>query len=169
MATITRFAPVVSPADTVAGAQSVADSLSRGYPASLSYVGLAKTREFENTFSLAAITSGPAQRAATTVAVADVVKLFTIPANHVLLAARLEVLTAGTGAGTLGMSDGAALGSALAVNALGQASYATSKVYTTATDINLVGAGASISDGMYRVVVLTMDMTGQDTTTLITG
>jgi hypothetical protein len=81
----------------------------------------------------------------------------------------LEVVAAGTGAGTLAMSDGAALGAAQAVAAVGQQTYATSKVYTTNTDITLLAAGAPITNGVYRIVVLAMDMTGQDTTSLLTS
>src|SRR5574343_906007 len=169
MATITRFAPGGVLTDVGVNAASVAEASNRGYPASLSYMGLGKVKEFELTFSPATVTSGPGQRSVTTIAVGDYVKLFTIPANHVLVAARLEVLTAGTGTGTLAMNDGAALGSAQAVASVGQQVYATNKVYTVDTDLQLLSAVAAVTDGLYRVVAVTIDMTGQDTTRLITG
>ena len=173
MVTITRFAPAgmtdTDSATSTTGGKGTFEATTRGYPASITSIGFAKVREFENTFTPAAITSGPALRAATTISVGDYVKMFTIPANHVVLAARLEVVAPGTGAGTLAMSDGAALGTAQAVNAAGQQTYATSKVYTANTDITLSAAGAAITDGTYRIVVLAMDMTGQETTSLLTS
>ncbi len=174
MAIITRFAPAgmtdTDSATTTTGGKGTFEATTRGYPASITNIGLAKVREFENTFTPAAIASGPGLRAATTIAVGDYVKMFTVPANHVILAARLEVVSAGTGAGTLVMNDGGALGAAQAVAAAGQQqTYATPKVYIINTDITLLAAGAPITNGVYRVVVLAMDMTGQDTTSLLTS
>lgn len=172
MAIITRFAPAgmvdTDSATSTTGGKGTFEATTRGYPASVTNIGFAKVREFENTFTPAAITSGPALREATTISVGDYVKMFTIPANHVVLAARLEVVSAGTGAGTLVMHDGAALGSAQLVTG-GQQTYATSKVYTANTDITLLAAGAAITNGTYRIVVLAMDMTGQETTSLLTS
>jgi hypothetical protein len=84
VATITRFLPgglVSAATDTVAGGAGVYDSLTRGYPANVTNIGLAKIREFENTFNLAAVTAGPGNRAATTPAVNDVIQLVTVPKN----------------------------------------------------------------------------------------
>lgn len=172
MTIFTRFAPGGLSAEVTAGAagaSALADATARGYPASISNIGFAKIREFENTFTPAAIATGPGARPGTTIVAADTIKMFTIPANHVILSARLEVITAGTGAGTLVMSDGGALGAAAAVATVGQQTYTTTKVYTVDTSFNLVSAVANITDGLYRVVVLAVDMTGQDSTGLITG
>jgi hypothetical protein len=175
MATFTRFAPgglATEVAAANADAIKISDALARGYPASVSHIGFAKVREFENTFTPAAILSGPAARPVTTLAAGDFVKMFSIPDNHVFLAARLEVVTAGTTAlAAFQLHDGAGLGTALLTTAVGQQAYVTTKMYINAagTDISLLVSGASVVDGLYRLVVLAMDMTGQETTTLITG
>ena len=172
MTIFARFAPgglATEVAAANADAIKISGSLTRGYPASISNIGFAKIREFENTFTPAAITTGPAARPVTTIVSGDTVQMFTVPKNHVILAARLEVVTAGTGTGTLVMSDGVALGAAAAVATAGQQTYAIPKMYTADTVISLVSAVANITDGVYRIVVLAVDMTGQDTTTLITG
>lgn len=182
MATITRFLPgglTSAATDTVAGGAGVYDALTRGYPASITNIGRTKITELENTFSFAAITAGPGMRAATTPAASDVIQLITIPKNHVLLAMRFEVIvpdtTASLTVATLSVSDGTSLISA--INGLAAAgtqySTVTPKMYTADTVVSLIPGtltGAStMSNGAYRLVALTVDMTGQDTTSLITG
>lgn len=178
MAVISRFCNAQTDAEVladaaVAGAADVAKAAARGYPANISHIGLTKIREFSNTFSLSAVTSGPATRAATTVGTSDTVKMFVIPANHVLLAARLEVVVpAGSGTGTVSLTDGTTtLAAALATTATAgtQTSSVTPKFYPTNTTVSVAVATAAVSAGTYRVVVLTVDMTGQESTNLITG
>jgi hypothetical protein len=170
MAVITRFAPGELADDTVAGAASVADALSRGYPAGLTSIGLTNVKEFSSLINLAAVATGPSQRAATSAAVGDTIKLFKIPANHVVVAARLEVVTAGAGAGTFALTDGTnSLVAATAVNAVGQTFGLTPRSYAADTAVSLLVAGATVNTGIYRVVVMALDMTGQETTQLITG
>ncbi len=182
MATITRFLPgglVSAAADTVAGGAGVYDALTRGYPANTTHIGRTKLNEFENTFSLAAVTAGPGMRAATTPAVNDVIQLITIPKNHVLLAIRFEVIvpdtTASLTVATLSVSDGGSL--IASINGLAAAgtqySTVTPKMYTADTVVSLIPGtltgAANLSNGAYRIVALAVDMTGQDTTSLITG
>jgi len=182
MANISRFLPgglVSAATDTVAGGAGVFDALTRGYPASVTNVGISKIREFENTFSLAAVTTGPGQRAATTPAVGDVIQLITVPKNHLVLAIRFEVVvpdtTASLTVATLSVSDGGALISSINGMAAAGTQYNTvaPKVYTADTIIGLIpGAltgATTMSNGAYRIVVLAVDMTGQETTQLITG
>lgn len=182
MATITRFLPgglTSAATDTVAGGVGVYDALTRGYPANVTNIGRTKIAEFENTFSLAAITAGPGQRAATTPAVNDVLQLITVPKNYLVLAIRFEVIvpdtTASLTVATLSVSDGTSL--IASINGLAAAgtqySTVTPKMYTADTVISLIPGtltgAASLSNGAYRIVVAAVDMTGQDTTSLITG
>lgn len=182
MANISRFLPgglVSAATDTVAGGLGVFDALTRGYPASVTNIGIAKIREFENTFSLAAITSGPGQRAATTPAVGDVIQLVTVPKNHMVLGIRFEVVvpdsTASLTVATLSVSDGGALISTINGLAAAGTQYntVTPKLYTADTIVSLIPGtltgAANLSNGAYRIVILAVDMTGQETTTLITG
>lgn len=184
MTIFTRFAPnyntpagvaetvaeALAPVDLASGL-SVAGALSRGFPSSITNIGFAKVREFENTFSPSAVVGGPAGRLVTTLKVGDVVRLFNIPANHVVLAVRLEVVIPSTTTGaSIQLTDAAGvLGAVQLATAAGQQALVTPKVYTVDTAYSLTISGAIITDGVYRVVVLAMDMTGQDSTTLITG
>jgi hypothetical protein len=177
MAVITRFSPGPSAAEiladqAVAGASDVANATSRGYPASVTNIGFTKIREFSNTFSLSAVTSGPAARVATSVGTSDTVKMFVIPANHVVLAARLEIVVPGTGSGTVALTDGTnTLAGVLAVTSAAgtQTNALTPRFYGTDTAVSIAVATAAVASGAYRVVVLAVDMTGQETTTLVTG
>lgn len=180
MANITRFLPGgLSATDTVGGGAGAYDATTRGYPASITNVGISKIREFANTFSLAAVTAGPGQRAATTPAVNDVIQLLTVPKNYLVLGIRFEVVvpdtTASLTVATCSVSDGTSL--IASINGLAAAgtqySTTTPKLYTADTVISLIPGtltgATTMSNGAYRIVVLAVDMTGQETTALITG
>jgi hypothetical protein len=76
---------------------------------------------------------------------------------------------------TCSVSDGGSLIAAISgIAAAGtQYSTATPKLYTADTVVSLIPGtltgAATMTNGAYRIVVLAVDMTGQETTSLITG
>lgn len=174
MAIISKFAPA-----GLTSADTTYEATTRGYPASFTNIGITKTKVYENTFSLAAVTTGPAQRAGTAVTVADSVQLFTIPKNHVLVSARLEVIVADTTAGltvaTVKLNDGAtdivAATNAFVTGTIGTS--VTPKYYTADTvlsllPVTLTGA-ANLTNSAFRIVVTLLDATTGDDATRVLG
>jgi hypothetical protein len=185
MAVITRFLPGGNDAST--GPGTISDAGMRGYPANFSTVGLTKVKTFENTFSLDAITTGPAARAATSVGAGDTIQLISIPKNHLVLGIRFESMAPSSTSSVLTFvttpvtvtrtyvnntltitktpgSDSALTLSAINANAAAgtQVTNTTPTLYTSdETYISLASASA-ISTGGYRIVVLAVDLTGQD-------
>lgn len=105
---------------------------------------------------------------------ADVVRALAIPQNSVLLAAGVEVLTAGTGTGTIALAD--TLGSpnvfvaAATPTAVGQMTRAAIglnlSIYpgTTQRFLTLTGATATRTDGVVRVWALVTSLNTRDAT-----
>jgi hypothetical protein len=105
---------------------------------------------------------------------ADVVRALAIPQNSIILATGVEVLTAGTGTGTIALAD--TLGSpnvfvaAAAPTAVGQLTRAAIglnlSIYpgTTQRYLTLTGATATRTDGVVRVWALVTSLNSRDTT-----
>jgi len=85
----------------------------------------------------------------TTNAIADTFDVIGIPANTLVLAAGLDVISAGTGAGTIAVGDsanGAYYSAAAAPTSAGQATITDdSKVYSSGDDIRLTIATAAVN------------------------
>jgi hypothetical protein len=105
---------------------------------------------------------------------ADVIRALAIPQNSMLLAAGVEVLTAGTGTGTIALAD--TLGSpnvfvaAAAPTSVGQMTRAAIglnlSIYpgTTQRFLTLTGATATRTDGVVRVWAIVTSLNTRDTT-----
>jgi len=85
----------------------------------------------------------------TTNAIADTFDVIGIPANTLVLAAGLDVISAGTGSGTIAVGDsanGAYYSAAAAPTSAGQATITDdSKVYSSGDDIRLTIATAAVN------------------------
>lgn len=104
---------------------------------------------------------------------ADVIRALAIPQNSIILAAGVDVLTAGTGTGTIALAD--TLGSpnvfvaAAAPTAVGQMTRAAIglnlSIYpgTTQRFLTLTGATATRTDGVVRVWALVTSLNTRDT------
>jgi hypothetical protein len=105
---------------------------------------------------------------------ADVVRALAIPQNSIILATGVEVLTAGTGTGTIALAD--TLGApnvfvaAATPNTVGQMTRAAIglnlSIYpgTTQRFLTLTGATATRTDGVVRVWALITSLNSRDTT-----
>jgi hypothetical protein len=105
---------------------------------------------------------------------ADVIRALAIPQNSIILATGVEVLTAGTGTGTIALAD--TLGSpnvfvaAAAPTAVGQLTRAAIglnlSIYpgTTQRYLTLTGATATRIDGIVRVWALVTSLNTRDAT-----
>jgi len=102
----------------------------------------------------------------TNLAVADVVNVFEIPANTMVLNAGIQVLTAAsTGSPTIDMGDGDAVDTYVTdVDASGtnQEFGSTPKIYTSADNIDIVGVAAAF-DGKIRCVATLLDLGAGET------
>lgn len=102
----------------------------------------------------------------TNLAAADVVNVFEIPANTMVLNAGIQVLTAAsTGSPTIDMGDGAAADTWVTDvdgSTTAQEIGATPKIYTAADNIDIVGVAATF-DGKIRCVATMVDLGAGET------
>jgi hypothetical protein len=110
----------------------------------------------------------------TGLAAADVVRVLAIPQNSIITSAGVEVLTVGTGTGTIALAD--TLGSAnvfvaaAAPTAAGQMTRASItnnlSIYPSGTQryLTLTGATATRTDGIVRVWALVTSLNTRDAT-----
>ena len=102
----------------------------------------------------------------TNLAAADVVNVFEIPANTMVLNAGIQVLTAAsTGSPTLDMGDGAAADTWVTDvdgSTTAQEIGSAPKIYTAADNIDIVGVTATF-DGKIRCVATLVDLGAGET------
>jgi hypothetical protein len=102
----------------------------------------------------------------TSLGIGDIVNVFEIPANTMILNAGIQVLTeASTGSPTIDMGDGDAADTWVTdvdASAVGQEIGSTPKIYTAADNIDIIGVTAAF-DGKIRCIATMVDIGAGET------
>lgn len=97
----------------------------------------------------------------TTFASGDIIQIANLPAGAVVLAAGVQVVTAGSGTGTFALGDtGSAtrFTAATAVNATSYTAGVTAHVYTAQDTLQITVGTANVTTGVYTVWALVANM-----------